>query len=137
MVLHNHPHNATRVAAGRLPVNSLWFWGAGIAPDHVTTRAAAVASDEVLLRALGTAAGAATSARPEGFVVPTRDTLFDLRDIRDLARLQAAWLLPAVGAISSGALVHLDMDFEDGSTVMLERGQRWRFWRRPATALAG
>lgn len=137
VLLHNHPHNDARVAAGRLPVNSLWFWGAGIAPDHVTTRVAAVESDDVLLRALGTVAGATTCARPGGFVVPTRDTLFDLRDIRDLAGLQAAWLLPAVDSISTGALARLNLDFEAGSQVMLERGQRWRFWRRPATTLAG
>ena len=37
VVLHNHPLNAQRVAAGLAPVNSLWFWGAGALPDHVRT----------------------------------------------------------------------------------------------------
>jgi hypothetical protein len=35
VILHNHPLNAQRIAQGKLPVNSLWFWGAGILPDHV------------------------------------------------------------------------------------------------------
>lgn len=32
MVLHNHPVNRNRRAAGQPPVNSLWFWGAGTLP---------------------------------------------------------------------------------------------------------
>lgn len=29
MLLHAHPLNAQRAAAGQLPVNSIWWWGAG------------------------------------------------------------------------------------------------------------
>ena len=32
MFMHQHPVNAERMQAGRLPINSLWFWGAGAAP---------------------------------------------------------------------------------------------------------
>jgi hypothetical protein len=33
MFLHQHPLNQRRVQQGRLPINSLWAWGAGTAPD--------------------------------------------------------------------------------------------------------
>lgn len=135
VVLHNHPHNAARIASGRPPVNSLWFWGAGVAPDHVTTGWAGVLSGDVLVEALGSAAGIAARAVPPSFAPPSGDTLVDLRGIRDLAALQADWLVPAVAAVDSGALATLRIDCEDGSRITLERGQRWRFWRRPAVAL--
>ena len=141
VVLHNHPRNAARIASGRPPVNSLWFWGAGIVPDHVTTRAGAVASRDILLRALGTAAGARVGDVPEAFVVPGADapeggTLFDLRDRRDPARLERDWLAPAVDAIGDGAIGRLVADLEDGTRLALSHGQRWRIWRRPLRALA-
>ena len=37
-------------------MNSLWFWGGGVSPDHVTTPHALVQSNEVTLRALAKAA---------------------------------------------------------------------------------
>lgn len=32
MLLHAHPVNEAREARGQMPVNSLWFWGAGVLP---------------------------------------------------------------------------------------------------------
>ena len=32
MFMHQHPVNAERMRQGRLPINSLWFWGAGERP---------------------------------------------------------------------------------------------------------
>lgn len=136
VVLHNHPHNAARIAAGRLPVNSLWFWGAGILPDHVTTPARAVASGDILLRALGTAAGADVGTRPGAFPAPDAGTLFDLRDLRDAEHLLAGWLAPAIAAVRERTVERLLLDFEDGTRFALAPGQRWRFWRRPLRAPA-
>lgn len=136
VVLHNHPHNAARIAAGKPPVNSLWFWGAGLLPDHVTTPARAVASGDVVLRALGTAAGVEVADRPGGFAPPTDDAVFDLRDLRDPARLQSDWIAPAVDAVRERALERLVLDCEDGTRFALSAAHRWRFWRKPARTLA-
>lgn len=136
VVLHNHPHNAARVAAGRLPVNSLWFWGAGIAPDHVTARTRAIASDDILVRALGARAGLDVGPGAEGFVAPRVDTLFDLRAVRDPRALHDDWLGPAVGALRHRTLDALRLDFEDGARLALAAGHRWRFWRRPLATFA-
>lgn len=136
VVLHNHPHNATRIASGRAPVNSLWFWGAGMLPDHVASGARAVASDDVLVRALGNLAGLVVADGPQGFAAPETDTLFDLRTARDPRQLHDAWLAPAVHALRGRRLGGLRLDFEDGTRLALSPAHRWRFWRRPLSTLA-
>src|SRR5690606_20307938 len=136
VVLHNHPRNAARMAAGRVPVNSLWFWGAGVAPDRVATRYAETWGVDDLLRALAARAGVANVALPAAFPPPaTGEALFDLRAARDPAPLVGGWLAPAISAVATGVLAVLHLDFEDGTRLALARGQRWRFWRRPLATL--
>ena len=132
VLLHQHPLNAQRVAAGKPPVNSLWFWGGGILPDHVTTPHVAVHSDEITLHAL------AKAANVRGVDLPARFNgagLFDLRALRDMRALSDAWLLPALDALRRGAIAALHLDAEDGTRWTLARNQRWRFWRKPLAAI--
>ena len=35
MALHDHEVNQRRAASGRQPVNSIWFWGGGTAPEKI------------------------------------------------------------------------------------------------------
>jgi hypothetical protein len=131
VALHQHPLNAQRQAAGKPPVNSLWFWGGGVSPDHVTTSHELVLSNEVTLRAL------AKSANVEGIDLPKKlgvTGLIDLRAIRDLKELDAHWLEPAMQRLRMGGLKSLHLDCEDGTQFMLRRNQRWRFWRKPLRA---
>lgn len=136
VLLHNHPWNAQRAAAGKLPVNSLWFWGAGVLPDHVHSTRSAVCSDDETANALAHAAGIAASM-PARFALPPGqgDAVFDLPGVRDLAQLDRDWLQPACAAVAAGALARLSLDFADGRQCALTRGQRWRFWRTPVTRL--
>lgn len=135
VVLHNHPHNAARIAAGKPPVNSLWFWGGGILPDHVTTRHGSVQSTDATLLALASAAGTQASAPSAGFIATATDGLHDLRASRDATILADQWLAPAIVAVQRGELGRLRLDFEDGNQLCIERRQRWRLWRRPMPAL--
>lgn len=131
VVLHNHPLNQQRIAAGKAPVNSLWFWGAGKLPDHVTCRFDRVASDEETLEALAALAQVQVVARPPSWRTEAADALFDLRDARDLAVLERDWFAPALAALAAGEVDDVCIDFADGAIYTLRRGQRWRFWRRP------
>jgi len=124
VILHNHPMNAARIAAGKLPVNSLCFWGAGRLPDHVRTRLAAVSSPDPELQALAKLAGVDSQA--DG------SQLFDLRRQRDWAAVEAH-LLPGLRELGRD---ELQLDFADGARWSLRSGQRWRFWRRPLARLA-
>ncbi|MUV14899.1 phosphoglycerate mutase [Noviluteimonas gilva] len=131
VALHQHPLNAERQAAGKPPVNSVWFWGGGVSPDHVTTAHELVQSNEVTLRAL------AKSAKVDGIDLPRKlglAGLIDLRAMRDLAEFDAQWLTPALQRLRMGGLTSLDLDCEDGVRFTLRRNQRWRFWRKPLKA---
>ncbi|MEZ0470147.1 phosphoglycerate mutase [Luteimonas salinilitoris] len=136
IVLHNHPWNARRIEHGLAPVNSLWFWGAGLLPDHVRSGFAAVSGDDESLRALAAAAGLRVQPPEARFAAPDVDTLIDLRPLRDLKLFAQAWLAPALEAVQAGHLASLRLDLEDGDAFRIARGQRWRVWRRPQAALA-
>ena len=129
VLLHQHPVNAARVAAGKPPVNSLWFWGGGVLPDHVTTPHATVHSDEITLRALAKAAGVRGVDLPARF--ERQGGVFDLRPMRDLGAVCDAWLRPAFATLGAGGIASADLDCEDGATWHIVASQRWRFWRKP------
>ena len=129
VILHNHPWNERRMAAGRAPVNSLWFWGGGALPDHVSTQATRVEGGDTLLQALAVQAGVQRVERGEAFAAKEGDVLVDLRDARDAEALFERWLGPALEAVLAGRLRELRLDFQDGSGWVLLRKHRWRFWR--------
>ncbi len=131
VILHNHPWNAMRVSLGKPAVNSLWFWGAGTAPDFVRTRYRQVKGHDILLRSLANAAGVPN----ESGEVEEVDALVDLRHLRDLALLAHDAVQPLLQAVHKRELESLSLDFEDGATFHLRRQQRWRFWRKPLSML--
>lgn len=136
VILHNHPWNERRMAAGRAPVNSLWFWGGGALPDHVSTQVARVLGGDPLLRALALQAGVQRAERGDGFAPAEGDALVDLRDARDAEALFARWLLPMVEAVRAGRLRELRLDFQDGAGCLLLRKHRWRVWRAAASGFS-
>jgi hypothetical protein len=126
VALHQHPSNAARAAAGKPPVNSVWFWGGGVLPDAVTTRYAHVYSNEVGLRALAKVAGVAGEDLPQGF---SGAGLYDLRAMRDLQVLARDWLRPAIDAVRSRTMRDLLLDFEGFHFLDIER--RWGLFSKP------
>jgi hypothetical protein len=128
IILHNHPRNAARIAAGKLPVNSLWFWGGGALPDSVQARAKVVLNADEELLALAQLAGATFKPAETG------DVLIDLRRERDWAQLESSHFLPGMASLRhrhSNVLV----DFGDGARFVIEPAQRWRLFRRPLAGL--
>lgn len=135
VMLHNHPRNAERAQAGLVAVNSLWFWGGGVLPDNATGDSTIIFSDDPVLHGL---AGVGTfDAMPlaefTGFESITDDTLIDLRGIRDPKVLLERWLQPAH---LLSAQDQVTFDLADGRIFRLRPSHRWRFWRKPRTALA-
>lgn len=130
VVLHNHPLNARRAGEGRLAVNSLWFWGGGVLPDHASARRARLQSDDEVMGALGHGS-AAVESLPGQYGHAEDDLLVDLRALRDLAQIDRDWLQPALQDVASGRLEGLELDLADGHIIGFERRQRWRVWRRP------
>lgn len=131
VVLHNHPHNAARAAAGKPPINSLWFWGGGVLPDHVASTSLTLYSDDPLLQGLAHFAKLAHMPL-DALTDFNTDALVDLRMQRDPRELVDAWMLPAAASTPHREVV---FDFADGPGFVLQAAQRWRFWRSPLGAL--
>lgn len=115
VTLHNHPANAERMAQGKQPVNSLWFWGGGTMPESIATSIGSVDTPDPELQAL------LALSTPS----PSASILCDLRHVRD-------WSL--VEKRLHGEPLML-LDFADGVRWNLESWQRWRFWRQPLSRL--
>ena len=149
MVLHAHPVNQARQAAGQPVVNSLWPWGGGRLPQPrtATTHDALWSNDPVargiarLLQIDGTtlpdAFGSAPARRPlaifDALEQPARSG--DAIAWRAaLARFEAGWLVPALAALSGGRLGALRLIAPgELAAAELQVGRRdiWKFWRKP------
>jgi len=127
VTLHNHPRNAQRIAAGKVPINSLWFWGGGLLPDSIASGFPTVFSDDVLLH--GIARIGKLDAMPmKDATLDIDDALVDLRAVRDPRAVVESWLAPVAASVSTREAV---FDFADGQVFTLRANQRWRFWRKP------
>jgi len=139
VILHNHPVNAARAQRGAVPVNSLWFWGAGRLPDWVRTASSDVYSADDLVRAF--AANAAipviddeASALAE--IHADTHRLIDLATARDATELDQQWFGPTAKLLADRALSTLHLHFASGERYHYRHGHRWRFWRRLPKSVA-
>lgn len=151
-LLHAHPVNRAREAAGQPVVNSLWPWGGGRLPEF--DNSASVGAHDALWSSDPVAQGIARLLQIDGSALPTRFgstsarrplAVFDAlehparsgdalvwRD--ELARFEADWLAPALGALRGGQLAALRLLAPgDLACVELEIGRHdlWKFWRKP------
>ncbi|MGH8190991.1 MAG: phosphoglycerate mutase [Rhodanobacteraceae bacterium] len=133
ITLHAHPVNASRTAAAKLPVNALWFWGAGTLPASVETALTTVATSDEVIR------GLAKAARIRS-VSPTPDALEGLREegnvLLDLGAQQwnedssSRWLAYFRSALRSRRFDAIELAFASGECFRVRRAHRLRFWRR-------
>jgi hypothetical protein len=138
VILHNHPVNARRIARGRIPANSLWFWGAGRLPDWVRTKFTRVLSADrdaiALARLAGVPVGDTT---PREFAAEDgASILLDLAAPDDGAALARDWIAAIERALATRRLDCVMLLLPDGGRIRFRRAHRWRFWRRIGT-LAG
>jgi hypothetical protein len=135
VLLHQHPLNAERQAKGLIPVNSLWFWGAGRLPDHVSSAFAVIRSPDATVHAFARLAG--IDGSPLAPWQPTdADVAFDLRHERRLDRVLSAWIVPALADLAARRLDMLELRWADGARFEVRRSQSLRFWRRPLRTFA-
>lgn len=138
VTLHNHPVNADRAQRGLAPVNSVWFWGPGSLPTHVSASVDAVYGADDAVDAFAHAAGIAREDLPAQWTgaLEQRCVAIDLRRLRDIAALHEQWLAPVERALDSRRVAAVRVLFEDGVEYRLSPLQRWRIWRRPVAQLA-
>jgi len=139
ILLHTSPVNAEREAQGRLPANSVWFWGGGRLPRLQEVGLAAIWANDPL--SLGLARLADIPAHPlppdggHGLRKACRGhelaVLGDIGQSPDsLQDLAESWLKPLLMAIHAGELSSLTLMSDSGPAFCYVRRCRWRLWRR-------
>ncbi|NND91809.1 MAG: hypothetical protein HKN42_13190 [Granulosicoccus sp.] len=133
MLLHAHPVNAERERQGRLPVNSVWFWGgaslqSAVAVDerqrqstlvHADANYAVALADALGLKCLPLERFQPQAIRPATVILDTRvvDALFAGDETGMAAAEQQIlddWIVPLLARRQSGAAVELEIHTEDG-----------------------
>ena len=136
MALHDHEVNQRRIAAGQQPVNALWLWGGGMAPERRTRELPLLFSSEPLMHGYWECCNAAADlwpgtmqevleACPAGFVAVTPPERHDpafLAECLDALR----------SALQSDRVSRLTLLFRDGCRADVRRAHALRFWRRPS-----
>jgi hypothetical protein len=147
ILLHTSPVNAAREAHGRLPANSVWFWGGGRLPAVGGAGWARMWSEEPLGLGLARLAGIPAQAPPAsaaevlakaagGPQLLVLETAARARRQAEAAWQQAVqaldrdWFAPLVAGVQQGALDSVGLVAERGPVFRYRRGHRWRLWRR-------
>lgn len=135
LALHEHEVNRNRDAAGVRVVNSLWFWGGGIAPEKDVRPIPPLFSNDPLFKGYWeSCTGVVDKWTGEfdrcldiavnGFVAVPPDVHDDSRPV-----VQAAWLDKLRQLLKEGSLNKLTLLFRDGLSVEIGRYDVFRFWR--------
>lgn len=138
MSLHDHEVNLRRQEEGLQPVNGLWFWGGGFAPEQRTAPHPPVFADDPLLKGYWLSKTGVVDAWPgdiaacieasvAGFVAVMPDG--------DDPELLQHCLLELRDALLSGRLSRLTLMFRDGISADVQRQHNWRLWRRSSELL--
>jgi len=144
-VLHAHPVNRQREAAGKPTVNSLWPWGQGALPAKIQAGFDAVWSDDPVMAGLCKLAGVPCLQPPTRFqpasgrVLAVIDCLtapawaLDALAWREaLLAFERDWLAPAVKTCESLRVVGIRFGHPPATVAFeLKRSDRLRFWRKP------
>ena len=148
MLFHAHPVNSAREQRGEPAINSLWFWGGGMLPAAVQTRAERVITDHPLGMGLAQQAGISRVDVPvdvdellaqtdDGVSLLVNDRLDGPTRYGDigswvdaLQQLEQHWFTPLLAAISDGELAALEIYPCNGYRYMTNKRQQRSFWKR-------
>jgi hypothetical protein len=134
MALHEHPVNLQRQRDGLPPINSLWLWGGGRAPERSNEAHPPLFSDDPLLGGYWESRGASVESWPG-----TMARCLDATDAGFVAvvprRYDAPGILDEVLAdlrlgLRGGKLDSLVLLFQDGMRARIRRSHVLRFWKR-------
>jgi len=148
MVLHNSPTNKQRVEQGKLPVNSLWFWGAGQAVNisKVTNNTTTVYADNNFAKGLANLKGYRLQGIAESYqfagnedeqIIYIMDDFIRAIQNRDiftwvglLKQFEDQYLIPLVQELNSGKVSQVEFVSPTGTRLMVTKKQLNRWWRK-------
>jgi hypothetical protein len=131
MALHEHAVNQRRESEGLLPVNSLWLWGGGFAPEQITEPRPPLFADDALLRGHWLSKTGVVDAWPGSIAACLDGAIAGFVAMPDVDNCDLQTCLEELrAALQSGRISKLTLLLEDGYIVELLRADAWRFWRR-------
>lgn len=142
MLLHEHPVNQAREAAGMPPVNGIWLWGGGRLPDMPRVPQGVI-TDMPLVRGLAMCAGSECRQWPITFdsLTASSTNLLALTggDAQALARIETGFAQAAVELLRRGELSDITVYCGGSHVYRVTRGTLRRVWRRrrPLADLVG
>ena len=142
MLLHSHPVNEVREAAGLPAINSVWFWGGGCLPASVSASWAAAWGDDPLLRGLALAAKMPWAPAPtdaqQWLGRSTDGEHVVVLGSTPAAELERGWFAPLLQALKQGQLSAVSLlgaSGDDSLRLDLTASDLWKFWRRAPASL--
>lgn len=139
MALHEHEVNQRRVAEGKQPVNSLWLWGGGMAPEKITRPQPPLFADDPLLAGYWESATAVGEVWPGNFAECAEASLHGFiavtpeNDYR--TETLETYLLELRQVLRSNRVSRLILLFRDGVRADVRRSDTLKFWRRDSELL--
>jgi hypothetical protein len=139
MSLHEHEVNVRRMEAGQQPVNSLWLWGGGMAPEKTTRPQPPLFADDPLLAGYWESATAVGEIWPGTFAECAEASLYGFiavtPEVDQRGETLQAYLEELRGLLRSGRVSRLVLLFRDGIRADVQRSQTLKFWRRDSELL--
>lgn len=134
MALHDHEVNIERQSAGKFPVNSLWIWGGGFAPEQRTEPHPPLFSDDALLTGYWQSQTGLAEPWPGNISacldVAVAGFVATLPEFEDDVELLESCLRELRRALSSNRLSSLILLFRDDLRAEVRRSHSMRLWRR-------
>ena len=139
MALHDHAVNVERQADGLQPVNSLWLWGGGTAPEQTTEWHPPLFANEPLLGGYWASKTGLVAAWPGSIAACIEESLAGFVAVvpaveQDVEVLESL-LRELKEALYSDRLSSLVLLFRDGIRADVRRKHGLRVWRRRNTLL--
>jgi hypothetical protein len=139
MALHDHEVNCRRAEEGKQPVNSLWLWGGGLAPERTTRPQPPLFADDPLLTGYWESATAVSEEWPGSFAqcadASVRGFVAVTPEDDQPSEILCQYLEELRGLLKSGRVSRLVLLFRDGLRAEVRRSQAFRFWRRDSDLL--
>lgn len=131
MALHDHEVNERRTLEGLLPVNSLWLWGGGVAPEAAPHPLPALVSNDPLYKgywmSCAAEVGAWSGDLDAGISMVASDAVVLVPDNRPADTVPL--LRELRRKLARRDITSLSLLFRDGLTVDISSWHNYRVWR--------
>jgi len=134
MLLFDCPLNQAREAAGKVPINSVWFWGNASFPQNWQSWSQVSGQDDVLQQ-LASLSRSAYFQQRQHFADTNGHTRLHIERFDadkdwqiQLENLSENWLKPAISTLQKWQLKELNLIVPEWGIYRLTPFSSWRFW---------